>query len=88
MKQIKISIIFFGSYAEDISRQLEEEVPEGFTLNKLKDLLVSRYPVLRRGFSSGIDRPVLSINGRVIVDLEVPLQAGDTLSVFPPVGGG
>jgi molybdopterin synthase sulfur carrier subunit len=78
------------------SRQTEFPLPQGGTLRLLVEEMVKRYPGLKKeiidpegGLYSHIH---IYINGRdsTLLDgsLDTVLEPDDTVSIFPPVGGG
>jgi len=77
-------------------RQVEFSLPQGGTLRQLIEEMVKRYPGLKREM---IDRNGnlqshihIYVNGRdsTLLDgsLDTILTTDDTISIFPPVGGG
>jgi molybdopterin synthase sulfur carrier subunit len=78
------------------ARQVEFSLSKGGTLRQLIEEMVKRYPGLKREM---LDRDGnlqshihIFVNGRdsTLLDgsLETILEEGDTISIFPPVGGG
>ena len=78
------------------TRQVELDLPPGGTLRQLVDEMIRRYPSLKREmldpqgslyghihiFVNGLDSTLLDGS------LDSVLEPGDTISIFPPVGGG
>ena len=88
---MKISVKLFAFFSKTVSEAVQDrhpegiragipfevELPEGSTLaNLVDDLALPREQV-----------KVTFVNGR-IRDLDHPLQPGDEVGIFPPVGGG
>ena len=77
-------------------RQVEISLPQGGTLRQLIEEMVKRYPGLKREMldrSGNLHRHIhIFVNGRdsTLLDdsLDSILAPGDTISIFPPVGGG
>ena len=88
---------FYATLREVIGvRQVEFSLPQGGTLRQLIEEMVKRYPGLK---SEVLDRSGnlqshihIFVNGRdsTFLDgsLESILEEDDTISIFPPVGGG
>jgi molybdopterin synthase sulfur carrier subunit len=78
------------------SRQVEVQLPPGSTLNQLIAELTVRYPGLRSEMldpDGNLYQHIhVFVNGRdsLFLDgsLNLVLASGDTISIFPPVGGG
>lgn len=75
--------------------QVELSVPEPIPLRQVLDLLFARYgeKLQKNLLENGQVRPMVKIlvNGRAIrwlANLDTLIQAGDTLAIFPPIGGG
>ncbi|WP_319202749.1 MoaD/ThiS family protein [uncultured Ilyobacter sp.] len=81
-EKIKIEVRLFANLREMFpkeSRGVKEfEVPEGFSIDELVDLI------------GEIDKSTVIImqNGRREKDFEKKLKSGDRIALFPPVGGG
>ncbi len=77
-------------------KTLDIDLPEGTTVRQAVNAAVDEYPVLRPHWlddSGDIHSHVhIFVNGHDIQHMEkgadTPLQAGDVLDFFPPVGGG
>jgi molybdopterin synthase sulfur carrier subunit len=78
------------------TRQVEIQLPPGSTLSQLIDEIVREYPALQAEMldpqGNLFSHIHVFINGRDSVHLagglDTPLEPDDTISVFPPVGGG
>jgi molybdopterin synthase sulfur carrier subunit len=77
-------------------RQVEFSLPQGGTLRQLIEEMVKRYPGLNRemlDLSGNLQSHIhIYVNGRdsTLLDgsVDTTLAPGDTISIFPPVGGG
>jgi molybdopterin synthase sulfur carrier subunit len=77
-------------------RQVEFSLPQGGTLRQLIEAMVKRYPGLNREMldrSGNLQSHIhIYVNGRdsTLLDgsLDTILATDDTISIFPPVGGG
>jgi molybdopterin synthase sulfur carrier subunit len=77
-------------------RQVEFSLPQGGTLRQLIEEMVKRYPGLNREMldpSGNLQSHIhIYVNGRdsTLLDgsLDTILALDDTISIFPPVGGG
>jgi molybdopterin converting factor small subunit len=67
----------------DLQAPAELEAPEGCTLQQLLETLFARVPALRDW-----DRHLLFAAGEEYVDRSHSLQAGELISLLPPVQGG
>lgn len=74
---MKIEMRLFATLREGRGKVLPMEVAEGTQVGEVTDSL----GIARE------DIAILLVNGRDAA-LERPLQEGDAVSVFPPVGGG
>ena len=78
------------------SRQVDFDLPPGYTLRQLVEDLVKRYPALRDEMLDAQGNLYghihIFVNGRdsTFLDgsLDASLKPEDTISIFPPVGGG
>jgi molybdopterin synthase sulfur carrier subunit len=78
------------------ARQVEFSLPQGGTLRQLVEEMVKRYPGLKREMldqSDNLQSHIhIFVNGRdsAFLDgsLDSILEPDDTISIFPPVGGG
>ena len=89
---MKIKVKFFASFRE-LFQEGEVELPNGSTMRDLLNFLCDSSK-RREGIFDGNElKPYLSIlkNGQHIFHLnglETKLDDGDTVAMFPPVGGG
>jgi molybdopterin synthase sulfur carrier subunit len=89
---LKIRVKFFASFRE-LFQEGEVELQSGSTMGDLVNLLCDSSK-RREGIFDGAElKPYLSIlkNGQHIFHLsglETKLDDGDTVAIFPPVGGG
>jgi molybdopterin synthase sulfur carrier subunit len=71
-----------------------EVMLEAGSLHAALDELVTRIPALQPAVWDGValsPHVVLTLNGQVLdtqAELDLALQAGDTLAIFPPITGG
>ena len=81
---MKIKLLCFALVRELAGREsMEYEVPAGTTAGGLLDRLCETHPAL------GEYRPVLKVSvDEELVEEGFPLRQGNTVAVFPPVGGG
>jgi len=76
--------------------KVEFNLPQGGTLRQLIEEMVKRYPGLKREmFDQNLNLQShihIFVNGRdstfLEESLDTILEADDTISIFPPVGGG
>jgi molybdopterin synthase catalytic subunit len=81
---VRVRVHLFARYREAAGRgQVDLELPEGGTVETAWSAVVDRHPALAQY------RPyTLFAVGHDYVEPDHPLQAGDELSLFPPVSGG
>ncbi len=81
---MKIKVKFFALHREAVGEsEIEIEVKEGVTIDKLVEMLIHDYPKLEELKDSNI----LSLNHNYANGSE-SLKEGDEVALFPPVGGG
>jgi molybdopterin converting factor small subunit len=76
---MKVTVKLFAQYREGRFIQKEMELTEDATIDEVIDLIrldLGHYPL-----------GIILVNGRH-VDTKIELKEGDTLSLFPKVGGG
>jgi len=74
---MKLSVKLFATLREGRGKQLDIEIDDGSSVSKVLEKLGIRKT----------DASIVLINGNSS-GLETVLSDGDTLSLFPPVGGG
>ncbi len=89
---MKIKIKFFASFRE-VFQERELELPNGSSMRDLLNLLCDSSKRREQIFDGGELKSYLAIlkNGQHIYHLnglETKLDDGDTVAIFPPVGGG
>lgn len=78
-----VLVKFFASYREAVGKYEDEfEVKPGLTIKGLVNAILEKYPKLE------LDKEVLFILNQNIVRDDAEVKDGDTLAIFPPVGGG
>ena len=92
-----MKINFYAMYRQAVGgKTVDVPIPDGVTVRMLLDEIVRRYPALRTElldengklyghvhvFVNGRDAPFLAEG------VDTHLQPGDTVDIFPPVGGG
>ncbi len=92
---IRVIVRAFATLRGLMDQTLELELPDGSTVGSLLALVISRYPGVE---TTLFDRPGqlsegvnILRNGRNIhflQEFETPLEEGDIIAIFPPVGGG
>jgi molybdopterin synthase sulfur carrier subunit len=91
---MRISAKFFASFRDLFGGRVRDvDVPEGWTVGEVLALLCDS--PLRRAeiFAGDVLRPhlIVMVNGvhlNSLAGLETPLAEGDTVAVFPMLGGG
>jgi len=79
MAELSVTVKLFAQYREGKFKAEERRYPEGTTVEDViveTGIAVDRYPI-----------GVMIINGRHVEENH-PLKEGDTLALFPKVGGG
>jgi len=81
---MQVHVRLFASLRESVGQDhVVIEIPEGITVQELVQHVVEQFPALR-GAASAI---YAAVNNRYVSPTTV-LQAGDEVSLFPPVSGG
>jgi sulfur-carrier protein len=92
-----MQVNFYATFRQVVGKKtVEIPLKEGSTLHQLIEGVIRDYPGLRRELLDDkgeiLGHVHVFINGRDLAFLEegldTSLQADDTISVFPPVGGG
>lgn len=80
----RIKVLFFATLRDRAgTKSFELDVPDGTTVQSLKDMVVEHYPGLREA----MDTIVISINREFAFD-ENPVPENAEVAMFPPVSGG
>ena len=80
---MKVLVKFFASYREAAGLSEETvEAPEGSTVEDIVDTVASKHPSL------GPMKDAIRALNQNIVDADAKVKDGDTLAIFPLVGGG
>jgi sulfur-carrier protein len=74
---MQININLFASLRKDRFDSTQREFPEGTTIQGVLSVLAI----------SSNDAAIIFVNGRH-AELDTVLRNGDTVSLFPPIGGG
>jgi molybdopterin synthase sulfur carrier subunit len=91
---LKIKIKFFATFRELFQEEEREiDLQSGSNMRDLLNLLCDSSKLREQVFDDGKLRPYLNIlkNGQNIhhlKGLETGLEEGDTVDIFPPIGGG
>ena len=96
MRPMKVTVKLFGEFREAAGKdRVELELPPGATCGRALRRLAELEPEvggLLFGPSGGVrDHLHVFLNGRNVATLrglETELSEGDTISFFPPIGGG
>ncbi len=83
-RDVRVRVLFFGAAREAAADELTLSLPAGTNARGAFELLLADYPDLRR-FRSSL---LVAVNQEYARDLEVGLEDGDELALFPPVSGG
>lgn len=80
----RIKLLFFATLRDRAgTKSMELDVPEGLTVQGLKDKLAEEYPNLRDSMKSVL----ITINREYAFD-EAVIPPGAEMALFPPVSGG
>lgn len=81
---MKVRVKFFSAHREAVGKnEIEIELEERITSNRLLKMLITDYPRLRKL----IDFTIISLNHSRANGNEL-LRDGDEVAIFPPIGGG
>lgn len=79
---MKVEVKFFARCREIVGEKIKElEVEEGVKIQDFIDLLLTKYPELKK------EKLIVSLNHKY-APLNANLKANDEVAVFPPVSGG
>ena len=81
---ITVRVLFFGAAREAACDEAALSVPRASTAREAFERLLAEYPALCR-FGASL---LVAVNQEYARDLDVGLNDGDELAVFPPVSGG
>ena len=80
----KIKILFFANLRDRAgTRAMDLEIPEGMTVQGLKDHIARKFPALQESMKSVL----ITINREYAFD-EAVIPQNAELAMFPPVSGG
>lgn len=81
---MKVKVKFFASHRRVVGKsELDIELEEKTTINKLMEMLIDKYPKLKK-----LDKYTkASLNHKFVKRSEL-LKNGDEIALFPPVEGG
>ena len=79
--------IKYFAWIKDITKNEEEYLNNNDinTINKLKELLIKKYPALKKHIDDEILR--FAVNQEYTAD-NISLSSNDEIAIFPPVSGG
>ncbi len=81
---MSVKILFFANLRDRAgTKSLEIEIPEGTTVQGLKDQIARDYPNLKQS----MEAVLISINREYAFD-EAVVADGSEVAMFPPVSGG
>jgi len=81
---MSVKILFFANLRDRAgTKSLELEIPEGITVQGLKDQIARDYPDLKQS----MEAVLISINREYAFD-EAVVADGSEVAMFPPVSGG
>lgn len=78
---MKVEVKYYAWYREDFGPSEIIDIGEGSTVRQLVEKLKDRHPILDE------EQFMIVVNGR-IDELNVRLNEGDRIAIFPPAGGG
>ncbi len=81
---MSVKILFFATLRDRAgTKSLDIEIPEGTTVQRLKDQIARDYPNLKQS----MEAVLISINREYAFD-EAVVADGSEVAMFPPVSGG
>ncbi|MBI1795380.1 MAG: molybdopterin converting factor subunit 1 [Chloroflexi bacterium] len=81
---MRVKLLFFATLRDRAGMKfLELEIPEGMTVQELKDKISADYPNLKQSMQSVL----ISVNKEYAFD-EAVIPANAEIAMFPPVSGG
>ena len=80
-----MKLLFFGSLAETIGREIELPVEPGTLVAQVREQLIARHPAAASQLEPTAARACLD---DVVVSDETPVPGGAELAFFPPLSGG
>src|ERR687886_1908325 len=81
---VRVRVLFFGAAREAAADEATLSLRARTTAREAFERLLEEYPQLRR-FGPSL---LVAVNQEYARDLEVELNDGDELALFPPVSGG
>ena len=92
---IRVTVRAFATLRGLMAPELGLELPAGSTVSVLLDNVVSQYPEVEKTLferpgmlSEGVNILRNGRNIHFLKELDTPLDEGDVIAIFPPVGGG
>jgi len=92
---MKVTVKSFATFRDVMDSMTTADLPEGSTVRELIDLLDRRFPGIKKEIitpkGNVADYTNILVNGRNIAFLEglnTIVSENDTVSLFPPAGGG
>ena len=83
-REVRVRVLFFGAAREAAADEAVLTLERGATARSAFARLLEQYPELRR-FRSSL---LVAVNQEYARELDVELEDGDELALFPPVSGG
>jgi molybdopterin converting factor subunit 1 len=81
---MRVKVKFFAALREELgTREVEQELPQGSTLQDLINVVLVQHPVLHRYLPS----LHFAVNRKYVAG-QMGLSDGDEVAFLPPVGGG
>src|ERR1044072_2077878 len=83
-REVRVRVLFFGAAREAAADEAVLTLAPGATARAAFGRILEEYPDLKR-FRSSL---LVAVNQEYARDLDVELEDGDELALFPPVSGG